>query len=151
MWAADPCLCRVARPTCTPVSCSTSSALGHLTQLGMYLQDCWDYLHANKLEHHPLHDQGFPSIGDVQTTVPVPQDQWFEYAGERKGRFQGLDRTECGIHQPGEFRAGCMHTLCLTTQGYVVAAQEGMDVDQDMWNHSADWGLHVFLAALGGW
>ena len=97
--------------------------LGHLTQLNMYcLQDCWDYLHANKLEHHPLHDQGFPSIGDVQTTVPVPQDQWFEYAGERKGRFQGLDRTECGIHQPGESRADNFLVICLTTLGHSVNA-----------------------------
>ena len=32
--------------------------------------------------------QGFPSIGDVQSTVPVPKEKWFEYAGERSGRFQ---------------------------------------------------------------
>ena len=32
--------------------------------------------------------QGFPSIGDVHSTVPVPKAKWFEYAGERSGRFQ---------------------------------------------------------------
>lgn len=32
--------------------------------------------------------QGFPSIGDIQSTVPVPKEKWFEYAGERSGRFQ---------------------------------------------------------------
>ena len=32
--------------------------------------------------------QGFPSIGDEQSTVPVPKAKWFEYAGERSGRFQ---------------------------------------------------------------
>lgn len=48
--------------------------------------------------------QGFPSIGDVQSTVPVPKEKWFEYAGERSGRFQnmtnpdGSAKTECGIH-----------------------------------------------------
>eukprot|EP00271_Cylindrocystis_brebissonii_P011921 TRINITY_DN29944_c0_g1_i1.p1 TRINITY_DN29944_c0_g1~~TRINITY_DN29944_c0_g1_i1.p1 ORF type:complete len:351 (-),score=66.84 TRINITY_DN29944_c0_g1_i1:449-1420(-) len=67
-------------------------------------KDCFDYLEANNVEAHPLHAQGFPSIGDVMTTVPVPREQWFEYAGERSGRFQGLTnkdgstKTECGIH-----------------------------------------------------
>ena len=37
-------------------------------------------------EFHNL--QGFPSIGDEQSTVPVPKEKWFEYAGERSGRFQ---------------------------------------------------------------
>ncbi|CAM6008028.1 unnamed protein product [Sphagnum balticum] len=67
-------------------------------------RDVWDYLQKYSLPYHPLHDQGFPSVGDVQTTLPVPQDKWFEYGGERSGRFQGLknadgtDKTECGIH-----------------------------------------------------
>lgn len=48
--------------------------------------------------------QGFPSIGDEQSTVPVPKEKWFEYGGERSGRFQnmtnadGSAKTECGIH-----------------------------------------------------
>lgn len=51
--------------------------------------------------------QGFPSVGDVHSTVPVPREKWFEYAGERSGRFQGLTnadgsvKTECGIHVGG--------------------------------------------------
>jgi phosphoadenosine phosphosulfate reductase len=71
-------------------------------------RDCWDYIHKHKLAYHPLHDQGYPSIGDAQSTVPVPKDKWFEYAGERSGRFQGLTnpdgslKTECGIHVEGE-------------------------------------------------
>lgn len=32
--------------------------------------------------------QGYPSIGDVHSTVPVPQEKWYDYAGERSGRFQ---------------------------------------------------------------
>lgn len=62
-------------------------------------RDCWNYLKKYSLPYHPLHDQGFPSIGDVQTTIPVSRDKWFEYAGERSGRFQvrsvliGLFRT----------------------------------------------------------
>lgn len=71
-------------------------------------KDCFTYLEDNKLEKHPLHDQGFPSVGDVHSTIPVPKEKWFEYAGERSGRFQGLTnkdgsaKTECGIHVAGE-------------------------------------------------
>ena len=67
-------------------------------------EDCFDYLNANGVAYHPLHDQGYPSIGDAKDTVPVPKEKWFEYAGERSGRFQGLankdgsKKTECGIH-----------------------------------------------------
>lgn len=70
-------------------------------------RDIWDYLKKNGVPYHPLHDQGYPSVGDVQSTLPVPKDQWFEYGGERSGRFQGLknkdgsDKTECGIHVGG--------------------------------------------------
>ena len=32
--------------------------------------------------------QGYPSIGDLHSTVPVPEEKWYEYAGERSGRFQ---------------------------------------------------------------
>lgn len=98
-------------------------------------RDCFDYLDKYGVEHHPLHDQGYPSVGaptrqrpgrtsrlapftedrhwnarvdssagDVHSTVQVPKEKWFEYAGERSGRFQGMTnpdgsvKTECGIH-----------------------------------------------------
>lgn len=67
-------------------------------------EDCFDYLNANEIPYHPLHDKGYPSIGDAKDTIPVPREKWFEYAGERSGRFQGLankdgsKKTECGIH-----------------------------------------------------
>ncbi|MCO5604112.1 hypothetical protein L7F22_058270 [Adiantum nelumboides] len=70
-------------------------------------RDIWEYLEKNGVPYHPLHDQGYPSVGDVQSTLPVPKEQWFEYGGERSGRFQGLrnkdgsDKTECGIHVGG--------------------------------------------------
>eukprot|EP00192_Tetraselmis_astigmatica_P024650 CAMPEP_0117648134 /NCGR_PEP_ID=MMETSP0804-20121206/228_1 /TAXON_ID=1074897 /ORGANISM="Tetraselmis astigmatica, Strain CCMP880" /LENGTH=215 /DNA_ID=CAMNT_0005453687 /DNA_START=214 /DNA_END=858 /DNA_ORIENTATION=- len=73
-------------------------------------EDCFDYLSANTIAYHPLHDQGYPSIGDAKDTVPVPKEKWFEYAGERSGRFTGLTnkdgtkKTECGIHVEGAER-----------------------------------------------
>ena len=73
--------------------------------------DCFAYLERHGVEAHPLHAAGYPSIGDVHSTLPVPRAAWFAYAGERSGRFQGLvskdgkPKTECGIHSDGAERA----------------------------------------------
>jgi len=67
-------------------------------------EDCWLYLRKHNVKYHPLHDKGYSSIGDVQSTLPVPLDKWLTYNGERSGRFQnmknadGSSKTECGIH-----------------------------------------------------
>jgi phosphoadenosine phosphosulfate reductase len=54
-------------------------------------------LDAYALEHdlppHPLVAQGFPSIGCWPCTAPVEDG-----SDVRAGRWQGLDKTECGIH-----------------------------------------------------
>jgi len=70
-------------------------------------EDCMRYLDAENIPKHPLFDQGFPSVGDVHSTLPVPKEKWFEHGGERSGRFVGLTnadgsvKTECGIHVGG--------------------------------------------------
>mmetsp|Transcript_7667 Transcript_7667/g.11522 ORF Transcript_7667/g.11522 Transcript_7667/m.11522 type:complete len:311 (+) Transcript_7667:89-1021(+) len=67
-------------------------------------EDCWNYLRRHNVPYHPLHDVGFSSLGDMQSTRKVPHEKWFTYGGERSGRFEGLknkdgsDKTECGIH-----------------------------------------------------
>lgn len=57
--------------------------------------DAW--FAAHDLPRHPLVEQGFPSIGCSPCTHKVD-------AGEdpRSGRWKGWDKTECGIHKPGE-------------------------------------------------
>lgn len=56
-------------------------------------RDVFDYLKANDLPYHPLWEQGYVSIGDTHTTVPLHQ------AGSAEDtRFFGLKR-ECGIHE----------------------------------------------------
>jgi phosphoadenosine phosphosulfate reductase len=66
--------------------------------------DCFASLARHQAPQHPLHADGYPSIGDVHSTLPVPREKWFVYGGERSGRFQGLEnkdgsaKTECGIH-----------------------------------------------------
>lgn len=65
-------------------------------------RDCFEYAEQEGVPLHPLHDAGYPSLGDAHSTLPVPRDQWWEYGAERSGRFQGLtnadgsDKTECG-------------------------------------------------------
>lgn len=88
-------------------------------------EDTFEYISKHKIPYHPLHEQGYPSIGDAKDTIPVPQDGsvkfvnyewvgdktvWCEYAKERVGRFVGLQnkdgstKTECGIHVDGAER-----------------------------------------------
>ena len=51
------------------------------------------YVADNDLPPHPLVAQGFPSIGCWPCTKPVEDG-----ADVRSGRWQGQDKTECGIH-----------------------------------------------------
>src|SRR5256714_8268491 len=52
-------------------------------------KEVWRYIFKHDLPYHPLHDQGYSSIGCAPCTVP----------GEgRQGRWAGQDKTECGIH-----------------------------------------------------
>ena len=53
------------------------------------------YFNATGLPAHPLVDQGYPSIGCSPCTTKVrPGDD------PRAGRWQGWDKSECGIHSP---------------------------------------------------
>eukprot|EP00980_Cylindrotheca_fusiformis_P011588 scaffold2744_cov136-Cylindrotheca_fusiformis.AAC.5 len=53
----------------------------------------WEYIRTNNISYNPLYDQNYKSLGDVQTTRTVAPDE-----DERSGRFQGLNQSECGIH-----------------------------------------------------
>jgi phosphoadenosine phosphosulfate reductase len=53
----------------------------------------WEYLKKHDLPYHPLYEQGYVSIGDVQTTRPLTADM----TEEEQTRFFGLKR-ECGLH-----------------------------------------------------
>jgi phosphoadenosine phosphosulfate reductase len=52
-------------------------------------KDVWRYIAAHDLPYHPLHDQGYASIGCAPCTRP---------GDGRDGRWTGEDKTECGIH-----------------------------------------------------
>jgi phosphoadenosine phosphosulfate reductase len=53
-------------------------------------RDVWRYISRHELPYNPLHDRGYASIGCQPCTVP---------GNGREGRWAGLDKTECGIHQ----------------------------------------------------
>jgi phosphoadenosine phosphosulfate reductase len=53
-------------------------------------KDVWRYISAHDLPYNPLHDRGYASIGCAPCTRP---------GSGREGRWAGLDKTECGIHE----------------------------------------------------
>ena len=65
-------------------------------------QDIERYFEAHNLPRHPLLEQGYLSIGCAPCTQPVSQSLSEQLSGTvtdaRAGRWQGRDKTECGIH-----------------------------------------------------
>jgi phosphoadenosine phosphosulfate reductase len=54
-------------------------------------KDLWSRILERGLPYHPLHDQGYASIGCACCTQP---------GSGREGRWAGTDKTECGLHVP---------------------------------------------------
>jgi phosphoadenosine phosphosulfate reductase len=54
------------------------------------------YFAEHRLPRHPLVKEGYVSIGDVHSTIPIADGQ-----DERAGRFLGVKR-ECGLHLSAE-------------------------------------------------
>jgi len=52
-------------------------------------RDVWNRIRERELPYHPLHDQGYASIGCTHCTKP---------GAGREGRWTGEDKTECGLH-----------------------------------------------------
>jgi phosphoadenosine phosphosulfate reductase len=52
-------------------------------------KDVWARIFERGLPYHPLHDQGYASIGCATCTQP---------GDGRAGRWAGTDKTECGLH-----------------------------------------------------
>ncbi|UBF28897.1 phosphoadenosine phosphosulfate reductase [Kovacikia minuta CCNUW1] len=56
-------------------------------------KETWAYVFEHDMIYNPLHDQGYPSIGDEPLTTPIREGE-----DERAGRWRGTGKTECGIH-----------------------------------------------------
>ncbi|KAH8547811.1 phosphoadenosine phosphosulfate reductase [Umbelopsis sp. PMI_123] len=58
------------------------------------LQQVRTYIKANEVPYNALVDQGYNSIGDWHSTnKPASKDD------ERSGRWEGKEKTECGLHK----------------------------------------------------
>jgi phosphoadenosine phosphosulfate reductase len=78
----------------------TSDAQGRLKinpLIDWSAEDINAYFTAHDLPRHPLIAQGYPSIGCSPCTTQVAPGE-----DPRSGRWKGWDKTECGIHKPGE-------------------------------------------------
>ncbi|KAF0429173.1 Phosphoadenosine phosphosulfate reductase [Gigaspora margarita] len=53
------------------------------------------YIRANEVPYNPLLDKGYRSVGDWHSTKPINNDT----TSERDGRWQGQNKTECGLHK----------------------------------------------------
>ncbi|MFA7601853.1 MAG: phosphoadenylyl-sulfate reductase [Novosphingobium sp.] len=60
-------------------------------------EDLAAYVAEHDLPPHPLVAEGYPSIGCSPCTSKVAPGE-----DPRAGRWRGWDKTECGIHVPGE-------------------------------------------------
>ena len=56
----------------------------------------WQYVQENDVPFNQLHLQGFPSIGCFHCTKAVPGSS--PEMDSRDGRWQGSEKTECGLH-----------------------------------------------------
>lgn len=56
-------------------------------------KESWAYVAEHGVIYNPLHDQGYPSIGDEVLTTKIGEGE-----DERAGRWRGMGKTECGIH-----------------------------------------------------
>ena len=58
--------------------------------------EVWNYLSANAVPCHPLHDQGYPSIGCAPCTRPIEPGE-----EQRAGRWwwEQPEHRECGLHR----------------------------------------------------
>ena len=59
------------------------------------LEQVQNYIKVNNVPSNELLDRGYKSIGDWHSTKPVKAGE-----SERAGRWQGQQKTECGIHNP---------------------------------------------------
>jgi phosphoadenosine phosphosulfate reductase len=78
----------------------TSDAQGRLKinpLIDWSAEDISAWFEAHDLPRHPLIAQGYPSIGCSPCTSQVAEGE-----DPRSGRWKGWDKTECGIHKPGE-------------------------------------------------
>lgn len=41
-------------------------------------EDCFTFAEKEAFNLHPLHEKGYPSVGDVHSTLPVDRSKWYD-------------------------------------------------------------------------
>jgi phosphoadenosine phosphosulfate reductase len=78
------------RANAQPIERDEARALWKFNPLAHWTdKDIWKRIFDRDLPYHPLHDQGYESIGCAPCTLP---------GSGREGRWAGTDKTECGLH-----------------------------------------------------
>jgi sulfate adenylyltransferase subunit 2 len=73
------------------IECDEARGLWKYNPLAYWTdKDIWRRIHERELPYHPLHDQGYESIGCAPCTRP---------GAGRDGRWAGSEKTECGLHE----------------------------------------------------
>lgn len=58
--------------------------------------EIWEYIQKNNVPYNELHEKGYPTVGCTYCTQAVPGCTPADYS--RAGRWNGSDKTECGLH-----------------------------------------------------
>ncbi len=59
----------------------------------------WEYVESNGVPYNGLHEKGYPTVGCTHCTQPVDGHKIGDYS--RAGRWNGTNKTECGLHGYG--------------------------------------------------
>jgi phosphoadenosine phosphosulfate reductase len=53
-------------------------------------EDCFKFAEKEGFSLHPLHEKGYPSVGDVHSTLPVDRSKWCAYAAVHSSHAAAL-------------------------------------------------------------
>ena len=83
------------RASARPIEWDRTVQLVKVNRLVLWTwSDVGTYINVYEVPYNPLHDQNYPSIGCTHCTKPVMPGE-----DPRSGRWQGRDKTECGLHK----------------------------------------------------
>ena len=89
-WTGVPHCCGDAKVAALERALAGADAMWKYNPLADWTErDLWRRIHDRDLPYHPLHDQGYASIGCAPCTQP---------GSGREGRWAGTDKVECGLH-----------------------------------------------------
>ncbi len=86
----------VTRGGLAPVEWDAANKMVKINPLADWSEEqVWEYIRANDVPYHPLHDQGYPSIGCACCTRAVAPGE-----DVRSGRWwwENPEHKECGLH-----------------------------------------------------